>query len=89
MVLAVKPVAFQLPANFSGWQYDADQSLSWQPVIVNSDVKISRGYFFGDDFVQLDIAYYQAQRQGAEAISTSNKITNPYGGNWKLIIQGR
>ena len=81
----IKPVAFQLPANFSGWQYDANQSLSWQPVIVNPDVKISRGYFFGDDFVQLNIAYYQAQRQGAEAISTSNKITNPYGGDWKLI----
>jgi len=81
----VTPVFLQLPVNFSGWQYDADRSLNWQPVILNPDANISRGYFFEKDFVQLNIAYYQTQRQGAEAISTSNKITNPYGGEWKLI----
>lgn len=82
---AIKPVFFQLPANFSGWQYDAERTLNWQPVFLNPDAKISRGYFFGEDFVQLNIAYYRTQRQGAEAISTSNKITSPYGGEWKLI----
>ncbi len=82
---AVKPVAFQLPVNFSGWQYDTDRSLGWQPVIVKPDAKISRGYLLDDAFVQLNIAYYQIQRQGAEAISTSNKLTDPYGGDWKLI----
>jgi len=80
-----KHVAFQLPRDLSGWRYDADRSLGWQPVIVNPDVKISRGYVFGDDFVQLDIAYYQTQRQGAEAVSTSNRLANPYSGDWKLV----
>ena len=82
---AIKPVAFQLPVDFSGWRYDADRLFNWQPVVVNPDVNVSRGYYSGDDFVQLNIAYYQSQRQGAEAISTMNKITNPYGGDWKLI----
>ena len=81
----IKPVSFQLPVNFSGWQYDADRSLNWQPVFLSPDTEISRGYFFGKGFVQLNIAYYQTQRQGAEAISMSNKMTNPYGGKWKLI----
>ncbi len=80
-----KPVAFQLPENFSDWQYDADRSLGWQPIYLRPDTSISRSYFSGDDLVQLNIAYYQVQRQGAEAISSSNKITNPYGGDWKLI----
>lgn len=81
----IKSVFVQLPVNFSGWHYDADRSLNWQPVFLNPDTEISRGYFFGKDFVQLNIAYYQTQRKGAEAVSTSNKITNPYGGEWKLI----
>jgi len=81
----IKPVSFQLPVNFSGWQYDANRSLNWQPVFLNPDTKISRGYFFGKDFVQLNIAYYQTPRKGSEAVSTSNKIASPYGGEWKLI----
>jgi EpsI family protein len=81
----VNPGAFQLPVNMPGWHYDANRRLNWQPVFVNPDSRLSRGYFSGKDFVQLDIAYYQTQRDGAEAVSTNNKITNPYGGEWKLI----
>jgi exosortase A len=81
----VSLISFQLPINLSGWQYNAERGLSWQPVFVNPDMRISRGYYSGKDFVQLDIAYYQTQRDGAEAISTNNRITNPYGGDWKLI----
>ena len=54
-------------------------------MVVNPDAKISRGYNSGESFIQLDIAYYQIQRQGAEAISTNNKLTNPHGGDWKLV----
>jgi exosortase A len=81
----VNTVALQLPVNMSGWQYDANRMINWQPVFVNPDTRLSRGYFLGKDFVQLNIAYYQTQRDGAEAVSTNNKITSPYGGNWKLI----
>ncbi len=81
----VKPVLFQLPVNYSDWQYDAHRSLNWQPVVQNPDENVSCGYSSGKKFVQLNIAYYQKQRRGAEAISTSNKLTNPYGGEWKLI----
>ncbi|MBL4711195.1 MAG: exosortase A [Gammaproteobacteria bacterium] len=80
----IQPVLLQLPENYSGWYFNADKSFSWKPVRVNPDKVISQGYVMSDDFIQLDIAYYHVQRQGAEAISTSNKITNPYGGDWKL-----
>jgi EpsI family protein len=81
----VNQASFQLPVNLSGWRYDAERGLNWQPVFVNPDMRISRGYISGKNFVQLDIAYYQTQRDGAEAVSTNNKITDPYGGDWKLI----
>jgi len=86
-------VFIQLPVDFSGWKYNANQFLNWKPISLNPDVTISRSYVLGENVVQLDIAYYQTQRQGAEAISSSNRITNPYGGEWKLtsekeIIEG-
>ena len=80
-----KIVALQLPADFSGWRYDAGRLLNWQPVVVNPDMVVSRVYVSSDGQVQLNIAYYQAQRQGAEAISSGNRLVNPYGGNWKLL----
>lgn len=81
----IKSVSFTLPANFSGWQFDGDSLLKWQPIFSNPDAEISRGYYFGNDFVQLNIGYYQTQRQGAEAISTMNRIATPLGGEWKKV----
>ena len=80
-------VFIQLPVNFSGWQYNASKFFNWKPIFLNPDVTISRSYVLDKNMVQLDIAYYQIQRQGAEAISSSNRITNPYGGEWKLISE--
>lgn len=81
----VEPVEVSLPVNFSGWQYEDGQLFNWQPIYLNPDKNISRGYISKNGFVQLDIAYYQVQQQGAEAISTSNKLTDPYEGDWRLI----
>lgn len=82
---ALQVVALQLPVQFSDWQYEADHSLGWQPVVVNPDAKISRIYMSAASPVQLDIAYYRVQRQGAEAVSSNNRLVNPYGGKWKLV----
>ena len=84
----IEPVLLQLPESYSDWRLDAERSFSWKPVRLNPDKFISQGYVKGDDLIQLDIAYYHVQRQGAEAISTSNKINNPYGGDWRLIYSG-
>ncbi len=78
-------VFIQLPVAFSGWEYDASQSFNWKPIVLNPDVTISRHYVLDKAVIQLDVAYYQVQRHGAEAISSSNKLTNPHGGEWKLI----
>jgi len=82
---AISTVTVPLPAKFSGWQHDENQTFDWQPIFVNPDATVSRVYVSANNQVQLNIAYYQTQRSGAEAISTSNKLTDPYGGDWKLI----
>ena len=77
-----------LPENFSEWQHHEDRGLNWHPIFQNPDVKVSRGYVFADELVQIDIAYYQTQRQGAEAISTSNSVVSHVGGDWKKLRSG-
>ncbi len=80
-------VFLQLPVDFSGWKYSMSQVFNWKFISKNPDVTLSRNYFLDDSSVQLDIAYYQTQRQGAEAISSSNRVTNPHGGEWRLISE--
>ncbi len=79
------PVTLDLPPNFAGWQFYNDRKLDWEPIFTNPDATISRGYAFGDDFVQINIAYYRVQRQGAEVISSNNRIVSQVGGEWKKI----
>ena len=78
---------FQLShqTSFEAWQYDKALSLQWQPIFNNPDISLNHSYRFGNDFVQLDIAYFRFQREGAEAISGLNKLTNPYNGEWKIL----
>ena len=78
-------VSIELPDFFAGWQYEKDRELEWQPIFTRPDVSISRSYIYLNELVQLNIAYYQSQRQGAEAISSSNAIVDPLGGEWKKI----
>ncbi|MEL7044096.1 MAG: exosortase C-terminal domain/associated protein EpsI, partial [Pseudomonadota bacterium] len=33
--------------------------------------------------VTVDVAYFASQREGAEAISSLNRVTDPYEGKWK------
>ncbi len=82
-LITTKNITLSLPDNFAGWQFDESRFLEWEPIFENPDVKINRGYIFGNDFVQLNIGYYQSQRQGAEAVSTNNHIASPLGGEWK------
>ncbi len=84
-VESITTASLSLPDNFSGWQFDETRYLKWQPIFINPDVSIKKGYIFGNELVQVNIGYYQNQRQGAEAVSTSNHIASPLGGEWKRL----
>jgi exosortase A len=77
-------ITHRLPGNFEGWQYDENLGLAWQPETSNADVKTSKTYRFGSEIVQTDVSVFLYQRQGAEAISSVNRLTNPYGGAWRI-----
>lgn len=80
-----KSVSLNLPERFSLWHLDRDRLLQWQPMFFNPDAQVSGGYVSDDNFVQLNIGYFQVQRQGAEAVSTMNRIATPLGGEWKEV----
>ena len=81
------PEKLEFTENFDAWQYDPDRSLDWKPILNSTDITISKTYRFGDELVQLDIGYYHQQQHGIEAVSSNNKLTNPYDGDWRITSQ--
>lgn len=68
------------PQPGAGWQAVADPALDWTPRVHGSDVTLVSGYRLGDDHVQLYVAYYAYQREGAEAVSDLNTLS---GKEWR------
>lgn len=77
-----------LPQSFDSWQRQPGVDIGWAPERLTPDINIERVYRYDDDLVQLNIAHYFYQRAGAEAVSSENRLTNPYGGDWKLTHSG-
>ena len=77
-------IQLALPDNFEEWQFDRSLTYDWNPIFNHPDAKLAMSYRFGDEVVQIDIGYFRAQRENAEAISSMNRITNPYEGDWKI-----
>jgi exosortase A len=81
--IASSPAVFPLPASVAQWSR-SDLPALWTPIVQNPDRLGSARYRSGDSVVSVDVAYYQSQRDRAEAISSLNKLTDPYDGDWKL-----
>ncbi|MEO0438337.1 MAG: exosortase A, partial [Pseudomonadota bacterium] len=62
---------------------------AWRPEQNNPDVTFSAHLQRESTQVYVDIAYYRTQREGAEAISSLNRLSDPYEGDWKLTAQRR
>ena len=75
-------MSFTAPQNFDAWQMTDDRDLGWQPEIRNPEAHITKTYQYGSDLVQISIGYFPNQQQGAEAISSENKLTT-HAGRWK------
>ena len=79
--------AFNLPEQAGAWT--ATGAPDWQPRLHNPDLTAHQRY---DDSaghsVSLSIGYYHSQRDGAEAISSLNRLTDPYDDPWKLTAAG-
>lgn len=74
-----------LPANLSNWNIQSKNILDWEPTITSPDTIFSRTFIKHDHIVQLSIGYYKNQKQGAEAISSMNRISSLFGTQWKEV----
>lgn len=66
------------------WQLDDRQPTNWAPELSSPDAILTSTYRSGNELVQIDIGYYAYQRQKAEAVTSLNRLTNPYEGQWKI-----
>ncbi|MEM1189218.1 MAG: exosortase A [Pseudomonadota bacterium] len=63
------------------------ESEQWRPVFTNPDLSARQRFEGKDGAVTVDVAYFARQREGAEAISSLNRVTDPYEGEWKQTAQ--
>ncbi len=58
------------------WRPLDDGNAAWRPLFVGADIVYARRYGSGDRTVDLHIAYYAGQRQGAEIVNQENRIAD-------------
>ena len=71
--------------HFGTWRRLPINISIWNPIFHRPDLTLSDIYASGQANVQLDIGYFYSQSDGSEAVSSNNKLVNPYGGDWKII----
>jgi exosortase A len=74
-----------LADHFGSWVAVDQSEKIWSPVFKNPNQNISSTYQLEERQVQLDIGYYFNQKDGAEAVTSLNRLTNPYDEeDWKI-----
>jgi exosortase A len=58
----------------------------WRPAAANPDAELRHAYRRADGTVDLYVAYYCVQRQGAEIVSQAHRLTG--GGHWLVQARG-
>ena len=69
----------------TAWQR-LKQLPDWRPQIRNADLELLESYGSGDRRVDLAIAYFAFQRQGAEVVNYANRVAD--GERWSRASQG-
>jgi exosortase A len=72
-----------LPSPVQGWQKVDAPFSNWEPHWIGMDQKLIGHYRKGDQQVQLFVAWYGAQRQGAEMINTQNYMVRQKHPEWR------
>ena len=79
------PDYLRVPSQLQEWYRTEQRAYDWSPKFKNPDEHENIIYSDGSRTVNLDIGFFAYQRQGAEAVSSLNRLTNPYQGEWTLI----
>ncbi len=70
-----RPVALEAPGAEHPWvREDVSEPPDWYPIYLNNDSEQFVRYRSGDRTAELYLAFYAAQRQGAEIVNAGNKL---------------
>ncbi len=78
---AVHALKIEAPRVRQPWRPLAGRKTAWQPLFIGADATYSGSYGSGGRSVDLYIAYYARQRQGAEIVNRLNRLAD--GRAWK------
>jgi EpsI family protein len=83
-------IAFELPGTLGSWTLRTAQP-GWRPVFVGADAEHLASYGSTETTIDLYIAHYRQQRQGAEIVHAMNRLANSeswrYAGNATASIE--
>jgi exosortase A len=80
-----EPAEIQIPGVVGTWQYRPEEVSDWRPQYLGFAAQFMGNYRNGDRSVDLYIAYYRNQRQGAELINWENVLVPSAESNWHNI----
>ncbi|MHA7816374.1 MAG: exosortase A [Pseudohaliea sp.] len=75
-----------LPAS-AAWERQPGSATGWTPLLQDPAALLTASYTGPRGPVDLTVGWYPVQRPGAEAVSSLNRLTDPYEGDWKLVAQ--
>jgi exosortase A len=75
--------------SLSGWSLNPNPGFDWTPEFNNPDSHLQSALMRDDEQIRFDVAFFAYQRDEAEAVSSLNRLTNPYEGEWKIIATAK
>jgi exosortase A len=82
-------VALPMPGGRAPWREAPEAPEAWRPALVVADLEVQRAYLHEPDGrrVDLHVAFYAFERQGAEAVNQANRLAD--GRRWVRTAGGR
>lgn len=84
----VPPPVLEAPPQASGWQRIATHVTDWTPHYSKPQARLKQAYEKDAQRVELYIAYYRQQRQGAQLISSQNVLISSSDKIWRNTGEG-
>ncbi len=81
--ISMAEIQLQSADSYGPWEKEDHQKPAWGLTLKNPDSTENVIYRKDMDWVQLSVAYYHHQRQGAEAVTSANRIASLHDGEWK------
>lgn len=80
-------IALTAPETVGAWRVQPESASTWQPAFPNADAEIRQTYGVDGREVDVYVAYYAHQRQGAEVVNYQNRFAD--GTVWNRAGEGR